>query len=683
MALKSGLLSETTWAVDVLAVLLRDDVTIAWFGLQHLPGLTEVLLEHFRRCLIELFPGDFDDLEVMCDTSPCSASSPSQSSKDSKTSCGDEDLLSSCSSKLVHVETDSPDEEVVFDDKRWDVYGDVDSFMLDWQLGRGDLTTHIQTHFNRLGSLDFAGNRFFGWSGRPKLSIDDAAERSQEVGGVDNQRTEHSVLSSVEKIATDFSNFSGRDKPGTVSNLSTGETFQKGQEVSGIRTERNEHSTLSSVEKIAANCSSSSGKDDPGTVTEHLGISSSIESAVSDSLGSADKNKEHLSLSSEVSEPLESSYKEKFGSSSGAETVPSSDAMKPLATGCKHEICRSTLASEDADDDDRKWLRLELKRLWCDGWEKHDDLDQDQDPSVLYVVADDHQQTSSRCLALSNVIRGLSFIPGNDLELARHPGVVATLSRLLLFRHQHSRPGTKSGAYLDDIVVGRPGFDVAELLREDALVTIANIAGQLELACYPEEICVPVLDGLLHWASCRTPCAVDPLPSASHHRDPVSAQRLALEALCKLCVTDANVDLLLATPPFDRVVSILGSLLGAMANPDCDQVWREFAIIFASSLVAGDPGVARALALHRCTIPVLVGFVEAAVAESAPSAVGTSADMVRRATAVLCAVAELPEGRSDLARNYQSRLLQLAVASSLDSAVLSTYAHILHICSGV
>jgi len=633
MALKSGLLSETTWAVDVLAVLLRDDVTIAWFGLQHLPGLTEVLLEHFRRCLIELFPGDFDDLEVMCDTSPCSASSPSQSSKDSKTSCGDEDLLSSCSFKLVHVETDSPDEEVVFDDKRWDVYGDVDSFMLDWQLGRGDLTTHIQTHFNRLGSLDFAGNRFFGWSGRPKLSIDDAAERSQEVGGVDNQRTEHSVVSSVEKIA--------------------------------------------------ANCSSSSGKDDPGTVTEHLGISSSIESAVSDSLGSADKNKEHLSLSSEVSEPLESSYKEKFGSSSGAETVPSSDAMKPLATGCKHEICRSTLASEDADDDDRKWLRLELKRLWCDGWEKHDDLDQDQDPSVLYVVADDHQQTSSRCLALSNVIRGLSFIPGNDLELARHPGVVATLSRLLLFRHQHSRPGTKSGAYLDDIVVGRPGFDVAELLREDALVTIANIAGQLELACYPEEICVPILDGLLHWASCRTPCAVDPLPSASHHRDPVSAQRLALEALCKLCVTDANVDLLLATPPFDRVVSILGSLLGAMANPDCDQVWREFAIIFASSLVAGDPGVARALALHRCTIPVLVGFVEAAVAESAPSAVGTSADMVRRATAVLCAVAELPEGRSDLARNYQSRLLQLAVASSLDSAVLSTYAHILHICSGV
>jgi len=367
-------------------------------------------------------------------------------------------------------------------------------------------------------------------------------------------------------------------------------------------------------------------------------------------------------------ESVGSSTKER----SSSETIPTSR--------CKHGLCQASPTSEDSDDEDRKWLQIQLKRLWCDEWDRHDDLDRDRDPSVLCVVGDDHQDTSSRCLALSNVIRGLSFIPGNDLELARHPGVVATLSRLLLFHHQHS---SRRSDTLDGVVVGQPSTEVAEALREDALVTIANISGQLELGSYPEEICVAVLDGLLHWAACRAPCAVDPLPSATYRRDLVSAQRLALEALCKLCVTDANVDLLLATPPFDRLVTILGNLVGAMANPDCDQVWREFAIVFASSLVAGDPGVARALALHRCTIPVLVGFVEAAVADSAPSAVGTSTDMVRRATAVLQAVAELPEGRIDLAQNFQSRLLQLAVSPSLDSAVLSTYAHILHVCSEV
>lgn len=49
MALKSGQLMESTWALDALSVLLFDDHTVVYFGLQHLPGLLDVLLEHFRR----------------------------------------------------------------------------------------------------------------------------------------------------------------------------------------------------------------------------------------------------------------------------------------------------------------------------------------------------------------------------------------------------------------------------------------------------------------------------------------------------------------------------------------------------------------------------------------------------------------------------------------------------------
>jgi len=229
---------------------------------------------------------------------------------------------------------------------------------------------------------------------------------------------------------------------------------------------------------------------------------------------------------------------------------------------------------------------------------------------------------------------------------------------------------------------------VAQVLRDDALVTVANIAGQLDLGSLPDEICVPVMDALLHWASCRAPSAVDPLPTVTHcqhpvstagsstDRDPVSAQRLALEALSKLCVSDSNVDLLLATPPFHRLVAILGNLIGAMADPDCDPVWREFGVVLASSLVSADPGVARALALHRATLPAMVGFVESAAADSG----GTSpADTVRRAATVLAALAELPEGRTDLERRYQSRIVQLAVCDTLDGRVLSTLADILHV----
>ena len=55
MSLRSGLLAESCWALDVLNILLFDDTTVAYFGLTHLPGLLDVLLEHFRRSLADMF----------------------------------------------------------------------------------------------------------------------------------------------------------------------------------------------------------------------------------------------------------------------------------------------------------------------------------------------------------------------------------------------------------------------------------------------------------------------------------------------------------------------------------------------------------------------------------------------------------------------------------------------------
>lgn len=55
MSLRSGLLAETTWAIDVLNILLFDDSSVAYFGLTHMPGLLEVLLEHWRKTLDDVF----------------------------------------------------------------------------------------------------------------------------------------------------------------------------------------------------------------------------------------------------------------------------------------------------------------------------------------------------------------------------------------------------------------------------------------------------------------------------------------------------------------------------------------------------------------------------------------------------------------------------------------------------
>merc|ERR1711899_716778 len=63
MALRSGLLMESTWALDVINILLYDDHSFTYFGLGNMPGLLEALLEHWRASLISMFDIT-EDLEL-------------------------------------------------------------------------------------------------------------------------------------------------------------------------------------------------------------------------------------------------------------------------------------------------------------------------------------------------------------------------------------------------------------------------------------------------------------------------------------------------------------------------------------------------------------------------------------------------------------------------------------------
>merc|ERR1719282_430550 len=55
LALKSGLLMESSWALDTLNILLYDDNSVSYFGLGNMPGLLEALLEQWRAALTQVF----------------------------------------------------------------------------------------------------------------------------------------------------------------------------------------------------------------------------------------------------------------------------------------------------------------------------------------------------------------------------------------------------------------------------------------------------------------------------------------------------------------------------------------------------------------------------------------------------------------------------------------------------
>lgn len=319
-----------------------------------------------------------------------------------------------------------------------------------------------------------------------------------------------------------------------------------------------------------------------------------------------------------------------------------------------------------------------------------------KDETPLSTLSDWQDSLARRCICISNIVRSLSFVPGNDLELSKHPGLLLLLGRLVLLHHRHPErkqaPVTYEKEEDEDEGVSCERdewwWDCLEVLRENCLVTLANISGQLDLSIYPESICLPLLDGLLHWAVCPSAEALDPFPTLGPHSS-LSPQRLVLETLSKLSIQDNNVDLILATPPFSRLEKLYGSLVRLVGERKV-AVCREMAVVLLANLAQGDTLAARAIAVQKASVGNLLGFLEDSLAatqysqsqnpllqmQGGPQFEPTSVDMMRRAARALHALAKVEENHSEFTL-YESRLLDISVSPLMNSSVSQVICDIL------
>lgn len=328
------------------------------------------------------------------------------------------------------------------------------------------------------------------------------------------------------------------------------------------------------------------------------------------------------------------------------------------------------------------------------------------DEAPLSTAAAWQDALAKRCICISNIVRSLSFIPGNDGEMSRHASLVLILGRLLLLHHQHperKRQATQAPYDKEEPPQeGRSGasdggsvacskdewwWDCLSALRENAMVTLANISGQLDLSQYPESICMPILDGLLHWMVCPSAEAQDPFPLLGPHST-LSPQRLVLECLCKLSVQDGNVDLMLATPPLVRQEKLFATLVRLVGDRK-QQVYREMAVAALSNLAQGEPSAARAIAVQKGSVGNLMGFLEDGVAMvqyqqnphsllhmGHPPMDPPSVNMMCNAAKALLALAKVEENRPEFVL-FESRLLDVAISSVLPSAVAAITCEVL------
>jgi len=313
-------------------------------------------------------------------------------------------------------------------------------------------------------------------------------------------------------------------------------------------------------------------------------------------------------------------------------------------------------------------------------------------------ISESKQCLLHRCVALSNVFRSLSFIQGNDSELASHIGLMLLSGYILLHKHEHAitdhsqfKLGLDERTVLNNAISdSEPDWwwDSIHAIRENTLVMLSNIGGHLNLSHLNEKIYEPLVDGLLHWLVCRSSESLDPMSTAPALHA-LSAKKLALETLAKMTINSANIELVICSQPEDRLKEINEVLLKQVAKKH-PVPSREFAIILLDNL-AHNEQFNKVLACRKSAVRNIVKFVYEAEKNTsnylssggrvqpglnAEDICGTSISLLRRSVNILLSIVKLPCNRRALTP-YTDDLLALSTSQMIDTSVLALLAQVL------
>jgi len=672
MALRSGLLMESTWALDTLNILLFDDNSVAYFGLGNMPGLLDALIEHWRASLIAVFDVA-RDLEMS--TPKTELQRKRKREKVEKSLEG----LKWYEKKPTIVEDEAglgiPETEA---------------------LRRGE-KVRILHHQPR----DFTVEARFS---EKEFQVD---ELEDKLFVIDDEREWDTQTDHIHPGEELF-------------------TYGVGLETNHIISADDERPYLPFVRILKEDPRSNSAESPKKTLKDSGVEGSKSDAAISPSKKHGKRVREAWRVvPANKEEKVEKVEKEKAVAMSVNGDAPTKNISLPAPVLIKSEQTESavTVKSEpnnvtsdkeaterqpQPQQDPLEVLREKTGIVVKQGlgfetrWNETvlEEENYQPDCASLNLVSDWQDNLGKRATVVSTIFRNLSFIPGNETALSSCPAFLAICGKMLLHFHWHPVRTSKQRNYdrgdeedfsdsCTSLTEQREWWwEHLQVIRENIMVAIANIAGHTELAHQPENLVRPLLAGLLEWAVSPAAAAQDSFPNVGPH-SPISPQRLAIESLCKLCVQEHNVDLLLSTPPFSRIEKLCGFLSKKLYRSE-DQVLREFAINLLFYFSQADSGVARTIALQDNTVSLLIGFIEQAESNALivaqqhgvnalrdnPDSMGTSLDMLRRAANTLNYLARHEDNKT-LFVKHEGRLLNLVMSQILDQGVASIISQVL------
>lgn len=692
MALKSGLLSESTWALDVLNVLLYDDATIVYFGLTHLPGLLNLLLEHFQKSLSDMFDaktliGTFAAIKDVSGDEEAEENSEKNADDECKSNkkIGGDNKLSSnlvnnsdtgdtrCNKKPNEKQMPANREE---QDSSVDLGSVTDvpnpnehivllkSYNYTMQSRKG-VPVKLQDSSNDIFVMD-STRKWDKYSNRDSLLKAIVGDDPFNSGNEQSDAEYIMDCFKAEFAHIPFARF--------IKSSKSAESIAKDRKA-------NNDSKPSPPKRMRL---SSEEEREVEELTKKLHKAPTKNAIVVKKETNADADCRQVDMELEKILP------------NGPLPIESSNESEKIkeenVEAEKEEVCGFDVKSTVKDP--AKCLKR--KRL-----SDYEDECYTRDEASLFLITDSQDSLARRCICLSTILRNLTFVPGNEHEFAKSSVFLSILGKLLLIHHDHPVRTKKQRNYdreedadFSDSCSSLQGesewwWDFLVQIRENMLVALTNISGYLDLSIYDEHVSRPILDGLLHWSVCPSAHGQDPFPTLANNSF-LSPQRLALEALCKLCVIDSNVDLVIATPPFVRLEKLCAVLTKHLCKNE-DQVLREFSVNLLHYLAGADSIMSRIIARQSPCVSYLVAFIEQAEQTALgvanqhginflrenPDSMGTSLDMLRRAAGTLLHLAKHPDNRP-LFLQQEQRLLGLVMSHILDQQVALIISRVLY-----
>ena len=426
MSLKSGLLADSTWALDTLTILLHDENTYGYFNLRHHHSLLNTLVDHFKVTWEAIFDIKFEDIDKYLSTH-CSIAGR----KDSDC-LGDEvstdSMLEACRNDydvLAAKERESSSRECL--SKRGNAAKSrpkgmaipvAETYETDrLKLGKSDVLSHITVSTwekSLFPDEDIVDLRLVSESKRKEL------EDQLQLQRVD--QTPVNVLLRREALLSQipFHRF------GRLSHTPR-------------RRERNFFGSTRSLDS-----QSGSGVAQQQQVS---GSESGMDSLKKED--SKDNVKRDLKDSSSQEKTKAGSRRESFCKSPVGE---GSDHLSFLGRKSSFLFNLKENSPSPVLVEENEVYRKEDLPLWC--------------------VPASREQLWKRCETLSNILRSLTFVTSNDVEFCQHPSILIVIGKLLLLHHYHLiRSKQKNGQ-----------------VNADSSSTTAELASLLSLRCsYAED----------------------------------------------------------------------------------------------------------------------------------------------------------------------------------------------------